>query len=1167
MTQQYLNICHWNIGGLNVKNDSLCKLNSDALKQLVNKHDIICLSETHCGEEQNLAFNGYNCFKLCRKLNTKINRFFGGIAILYKNELKNGIKFLTHKNDDYVWIKFCKHFFGTKEDYYICYAYIPPENSTYYQKRQQDTWEYIENDIAHYSNRGYVVICGDLNARTGINSDYIKQDEESRYENLLYYEIDEIHPRNSQDRVICSRGRRILETCISANLRIVNGRKIGDGIGRYTCHKINGSSTIDYLIVSQKSYKNIPFMKINKFSGDISDHCSLSWAMLTNRQLFLRKPSKNMYNEFPRKFNWSSMCINKFQEHLLNSDSTKKIEKLLHKPLNSKLDVEMSTLGLQQILQEAGRAAIPHKNIKTVHKNSKKWFDNSLKDLKKSVLLSGTAFQNNPYNTSLRKCYFETLTKYNKLKKRKAREYKSKLIKQLNELRTSNPSHYWKLLKQLKENNSNESTPQILVPEWELYFKNLNTSNKINDEVLVKLNILEKQKYFNPTDYIIKESEISKCIKVLKNKKSPGLDGILNEMIRYSQSALLPVLTKIFNNILGTGNYPDTWRTAYIIPIFKKGDVMDTNNYRGITIISNIAKLFNMVIQNRLSKFFMENNLINEKQIAFNKGSRTSDHLFVIKTLVDKYLDKSKKLYTCFVDFRKAFDSINHVKLLYKLRQTNIGSLAYNILKDMYLNKKNNLQVKVGNLLSQKFSSNIGIKQGDPISPILFNFYIDELKNYLKTDKDTPIMGSKLIHYLLWADDLVLMSTSKEGLQNLLNGLQDFCKDWDMEVNTSKTQILIFRKTLKPIQEKFLFNKSHLKSVTTYKYLGTILQSNGKIAECTKDLYHRSLKAMFKLTRSFNTDCPDFNTCIHLFDHLVKPILTYNAEIWGPSLLKGKSINFEKLLAYDIEKCHIKFLRFAVGINKRAPIVGIYGETGRFPIIFEILRKSINYFNRLIDMNDDTILSECLTENFHLKRKDSWLTNLKSICENIPITLETVTNKSYLNEGNIKSTILSQFKIWWHNKLFNDTNTLYGNKLRNYRTYKNYFIKEEYLSVLTYKPYRSSLAQLRLSCHKLFIETGRYAKKENRLPPAERLCKFCSLGVCEDEYHFIMKCELYNSDRENLLNNIKKLYPSTSDLDSHALYMWLMANLDTKIIQLLAKFVYKSFKTRNSKKI
>ena len=137
------------------------------------------------------------------KIKNQINRFFGGIAILYKNELKNGIKFLTHKNYDYICIQICKSKRGIL--YLLCIH--PSRKFAYYQIRHQDTWEYIKSDIAHYSNLGYVIICCDLNARTGINSDYIKQDEESWYEYLLYYEIDEIHPRNSQDRVVCSRGK------------------------------------------------------------------------------------------------------------------------------------------------------------------------------------------------------------------------------------------------------------------------------------------------------------------------------------------------------------------------------------------------------------------------------------------------------------------------------------------------------------------------------------------------------------------------------------------------------------------------------------------------------------------------------------------------------------------------------------------------------------------------------------------------------------------------------------------------------------------------------------------------------------------------------------------------------------------------------------------------
>ena len=348
-------------------------------------------------------------------------------------------------------------------------------------------------------------------------------------------------------------------------------------------------------------------------------------------------------------------------------------------------------------------------------------------------------------------------------------------MRQLNELRTSNPSHYWKLLSHLKESFTEQKASKISLIEWESYFKKLNSSPIEDKDIEQKLKLLETQKQFNTTDFTIKESEIMKCIKHLKNKKAAGLDGILNEMIRYSQSVLLPVYTKLFNDILRTGFYPEEWRATYITPIFKKGDELDTNNYRGISIISNIAKLFNMVIQKRIVTFFEENNLINEKQIAFKVGSRTSDHIYVVKSLVDKYIERGKKLYTCFVDFKKAFDRVNHWKLLYKLRQTNIGSLAFNIIKDMYLLQKNNIQVKINNQLSHKLSSIIGVKQGDCLSPILFNFYINELdinEKEIQGDNDTPTLGNKVINYLLYADDIVLVSSNTlDGLSNILQRL------------------------------------------------------------------------------------------------------------------------------------------------------------------------------------------------------------------------------------------------------------------------------------------------------------------------------------------------------------------------------------------------------------
>jgi hypothetical protein len=166
----------------------------------VCKNDIICLSEIHCGYDDDINIDGYKCFKLCRSVTKRINRHFGGIAIYYKEELKDGIKFMEHKNGDYVWIKLSKYFFGIEEDYYLCYAYIPPVNSSYYTKRDQDTLEYIEADIQKFSEKGLVLLCGDLNLRVGCETDFIVNDCISGMEDNGVYEVDtSLLARNSED--------------------------------------------------------------------------------------------------------------------------------------------------------------------------------------------------------------------------------------------------------------------------------------------------------------------------------------------------------------------------------------------------------------------------------------------------------------------------------------------------------------------------------------------------------------------------------------------------------------------------------------------------------------------------------------------------------------------------------------------------------------------------------------------------------------------------------------------------------------------------------------------------------------------------------------------------------------------------------------------------------
>ena len=199
------------------------------------------------------------------------------------------------------------------------------------------------------------------------------------------------------------------------------------------------------------------------------------------------------------------------------------------------------------------------------------------------------------------------------------------------------------------------------------------------------INDLEKDKIFNELDYIIPEKEILKAIKDLKNNKAAGFDTIINEMLKCGQSVLVKPLSKLFNIILSSGEYPSQWSKGYIHPIHKSGEKDNPSNYRGIVINSCIGKLFTKILNSRLNKFLAKRNVIPIEQIGFTKKKRTVDHMFILRSLVEQHTQKgSKPLYTCFIDFRKAFDSVWLQGLFYKMRQIGISDKFYKIVKEMY---------------------------------------------------------------------------------------------------------------------------------------------------------------------------------------------------------------------------------------------------------------------------------------------------------------------------------------------------------------------------------------------------------------------------------------------------------------------------------------------------
>ena len=226
-------------------------------------------------------------------------------------------------------------------------------------------------------------------------------------------------------------------------------------------------------------------------------------------------------------------------------------------------------------------------------------------------------------------------------------------------MQTKNPKAYWNYLNSL-QTNTNHSIPST--QEFYDHFQTVNKSNEPQEHVTCNL---DSNTILNSK---ITLEEIIQCIKHLKNGKACGEDKILNEYIKHSKHLFLPIYEKLFNIVFDSGIIPNAWLEDTLRPLYKnKGDSKHVQNYRPITILSCLGKLFTAILNTRLTDFHDSHNTILENQAGFRKGYATSDHTFVLHSLIELLKKRKQKLFCAFIDFSQAFDSIWRVGLWRKL--------------------------------------------------------------------------------------------------------------------------------------------------------------------------------------------------------------------------------------------------------------------------------------------------------------------------------------------------------------------------------------------------------------------------------------------------------------------------------------------------------------------
>ena len=643
-------------------------------------------------------------------------------------------------------------------------------------------------------------------------------------------------------------------------------------------------------------------------------------------------------------------------------------------------------------------------------------------------------------------------------------------------------------------------------------------------------------------DEAITKDEIQTAIKRLNTNKSSGFDNIINEYFKNAAEVLIEPLRKLFNKILNSRSFPMHWAVGMVVPIHKKGNTNDVNNYRGITLISCFAKLFTSILNTRLKNWSADVNNSTDAQFGFKANHSTIDAAFILKYLIDKQLSAKKKLYCAFIDLKKAFDSISRLSLWYKLIRSGVDGKMFDIIRSMYEQIK--LQVKCLSTLSDLFSCDVGLLQGEILSPFLFSLFLNDIELYLQENINDGIDIEHLkLYLLLFADDAVLFSDTREGLQNSLRSLENYCNKWNLTVNVEKTKIVVFRKGGALAQnDRWYFAEQEVEIVNSFTYLGVVFTSGGSFMQNAKTLSGKPLRAMHQLLQIIKEVETPMNISFKLFDSLVASVLMYGSEIWG-------YINAE-----CIERVHRKLCKYMLNVKLSTNSYAVYSELGRYPLIIERQTRMVKYwFSLMQKINVNFILEavyNSMKENILLNAESNfWLVKIKQLLERNGFAdvwhfPHSVDVKVFIPL--LKRRLLDTFLVDLRGGLNVCTSMVL------YRELNQDFEMCPYLNNLVNRNLRNALSKLRLSSHQLAIESGRHRGIERQ----NRKCTLCTTNDIEDEYHMVLICPRYQNLRRQFIGNYYIRNPSMHKFIK-------LLDSSGNVLKGLAIFIKKAFETRN----